>query len=214
MLPESAPASHGWTIPCRRLKHRRPARRPPRSARAPRGRPARRRTSVRSAARRPGRARGPRTSACHHCDAPPEQGPDTRRPPPVASGMAALMLPGPRERRHRTVEVAGIEPVWRRWDRGARGGDLCERERLCQSGWLGSPRSVDGVNGHGEPRPSQLPPRLARLNRTESAACWPQMEGPPAGRGRSPSNQDRGAPWQRSEHHAPVRRPRQSSWVL
>jgi len=73
-------------------------------------------------------------------------GPDTRRPPPVASGVAALMSPDLREREHRTVEVAGIEPVGRCRDVLARAVDLRERCGHLRSRRLRLAGCVDGVN--------------------------------------------------------------------
>src|SRR5665648_928941 len=49
--------------------------------------------------------------------------------------MAALMLPDLRERRHRTVEVAGIEPVLRRVDALGQGAELRKRPDGSGSVW-------------------------------------------------------------------------------
>src|SRR5665648_995015 len=85
-------------------------------------------------------------SASHHLREARVAEPRPQRPPPVASGMAALMSPDPRERGHRTVEVAGIEPVGKRWDVLTHGADLRERWGHLRFRRLGSPACVDGVN--------------------------------------------------------------------
>src|SRR5665648_1040742 len=91
------------------------------------------------------------STRCSCCGGPPMR-PDARRPPPVASGMAALMSPDLRERGHRTVEVAGIEPGGRGVDLSARGADLrrCpEARRRAGSRWSVLRLRVDAVNGAG-----------------------------------------------------------------